>query len=106
MKIENIKLNYFELVRLNDCDRRTIKKYNEGYEGKSLNRNKESKLDKYKENIKIKLELPGATIKGTYEYLKNNDVRIDISVMDFLSFKPSSIFFYLHKISDNNYLSF
>ena len=44
------------------------KKYNEGYEGKSIKRNKESRLDKYKEEIKVKSELPGSTIKGTYEY--------------------------------------
>lgn len=73
MKTENIKPNYSELARLHDCDRRTVKKYNEGYEGKPLNRNKESKLDKYKDEIKNKLELPGSTIKGTYEYFKSKD---------------------------------
>ena len=51
-------------------------KYNEGYEGKPQNRNKESRLDKYKEEIKIKLELPGSTIKGTYEYFKSKDDNI------------------------------
>lgn len=73
MKTENMKPNYSELARLHECDRRTIKKYNEGYEGKPIKRNKESRLDKYKEEIKIKLELPGSTIKGTYEYFKNKD---------------------------------
>jgi len=76
MKTENIKPNYSELARLHDCDRRTIKKYNEGYKGKPQNRNKESRLDKYKEEIKTKLELPGSTIKGTYEYFKNKDNNI------------------------------
>ena len=76
MKTENIKPNYSELARLHECDRRTIKKYNEGYEGKPIKRNKESRLDKYKEEIKTKLELPGSTIKGTYEYFKNKDDNI------------------------------
>lgn len=76
MKTENMKPNYSELARLHKCDRRTVKKYDQGYEGKPLNRNKESKLDKYKEDIKCKLELPGSTIKGTYEYFKEKDKNI------------------------------
>ena len=76
MKTENMKPNYSELARLHKCDRRTVKKYDQGYEGKPLNRNKESKLDKYKEDIKCKLELPGSTIKGTYEYFKDKDENI------------------------------
>ena len=73
MKTEGIKPNYAELARLHNCDYRTVKKYNNGYEGKPINRIKKSKLDKYKEDIKTKLELPGSTIKGTYEYFKSND---------------------------------
>lgn len=76
MKTENIKPNYSELARLHKCDRRTVKKYDEGYEGKSSNRSKESKLDKYKEDIKNKLHLPGSTIKGTYKYFKEKDSSI------------------------------
>lgn len=76
MKTENIKPNYSELARLHKCDRRTVKKYDNGYEGKSKNRIKESKLDKYREDIKIKLSLPGSTIKGTYEYFKEQDADI------------------------------
>lgn len=56
MKTNNIKLNYSELARLHSCDRRTVKKYDNGYEGKPTTRDKESKLDKYKEKIKSKLE--------------------------------------------------
>ena len=70
MKTNNIKPNYSELARLHSCDRRTIKKYDNLYEGKPTTRNKESKLDKYKKEIKSKLELPGSTIKGTYEFFK------------------------------------
>ena len=76
MKTEGIKPNYAELARLHNCDYRTVKKYNNGYEGKPINRIKKSKLDKYKEDIKTKLELPGSTIKGTYEYFKSNDETI------------------------------
>ena len=76
LKTQNIKPNYSELARLHNCDRRTVKKYDNGYEGKPKNRNKESKLDKYKDDIKTKLELPGSTIKGTYEYFKGIDNNI------------------------------
>ena len=76
MKTEGIKPNYAELARLHNCDYRTVKKYNNGYEGKPINRIKKSKLEKYKEDIKTKLELPGSTIKGTYEYFKSNDETI------------------------------
>ena len=76
LKTQNMKPNYSELARLHNCDRRTVNKYDNGYEGKPKNRNKESKLDKYKEDIKTKLELPGSTIKGTYEYFKEIDNNI------------------------------
>lgn len=76
MKTNNIKPNYSELARLHKCDRRTVKKYDNGYEGKPINRDKESKLDKYKEDIKVKLELPGSTIKGVFQYFKEQDENI------------------------------
>lgn len=76
MKTNNIKPNYSELARLHKCDRRTVKKYDNGYEGKPIKRDKESKLDKYKEDIKVKLELPGSTIKGVFQYFKEQDENI------------------------------
>ena len=76
MKTNNIKPNYSELARLHKCDRRTFKKYDYGYEGKPIKRDKESKLDKYKEDIKIKLELPGSTIKEVFQYFKEQDENI------------------------------
>lgn len=76
MKTNNIKPNYSELARLHKCDRRTVKKYDNGYEGKPVNRDKESRLDKYKEDIKLKLELPGSTIKGVFQYFKEKDENI------------------------------
>mgnify|MGYP000341126875 CR=1 FL=1 len=75
METLNIKPNYSELARIYECDRRTVKKYNDGYTKENTKRKKPSKLDEYKENIKSKLELPGATINGTYQYFKkNNDI--------------------------------
>lgn len=73
MKTLNIKPNYSELSRIYNCDRRTIKKYNEGYCKENPRRKKGSKFDSYKDDIKRKLELPGATIHGTYQYFKNQN---------------------------------
>lgn len=66
-----IKPNYAELGRKYGKDPRTIKKYNEGYEGKAKNRKRPSKLDKYKEEIKEKANYAGSTIKGVYQYMKD-----------------------------------
>ena len=51
-------------------------------------------IEKYKDEIKIKLELPGSTIKGTYEYFKNKDdnppyivVKLKNSKFDYLIYK-------------------
>lgn len=75
METLNIKPNYSELARIYECDRRTVKKYNDGYTKENIKRKKPSKLDEHKENIKSKLELPGATINGTYQYFKkDNDI--------------------------------
>ena len=98
MKTENIKPNYSELARLHECDRRTIKKYNEGYEGKPVKRNKESRLDKYKEEIKTKLELPGSTIKGTYEYFKNKDLLEHKESLP----EPEEEYYYYEEYNNNN----
>lgn len=68
----DIKPNYSELARKFKCDPRTVKKYNNGYEGKPKTRKRNSKLEKYKSEIKEKINYVGATIKGVYEYMKNN----------------------------------
>ena len=70
MKSLKIKPNYSELSRIYKLDRRTIEKYNNGYSKENLKRNKKSKLDEIKEEIKEKLELPGITISGLYQYFK------------------------------------
>lgn len=71
LKTLNIKLNYSELSRKYKIDRRTIEKYNNGYEPKT-NRKRKSKLDTLKDEIQEKLQLPGATIVGVYQYFLNN----------------------------------
>lgn len=71
-----MKPNFSELARIYGIDRRTVKKYYEGYEGKPKNRNKPSKLDKYYDEIKSKLAIKGVTVKGVYEYLKSKDETI------------------------------
>ena len=70
MKSLKIKPNYAELSRLYNFDRRTIEKYNNGYNKNNIKRNKKSKLDEVKDEIKEKLELPGITISGLYQYFK------------------------------------
>lgn len=62
------KPNYSELSRIYKVDRRTIEKYNNGYSKSEIKRNRKSKLDKYYDEIKEKLELPGITITGLYQY--------------------------------------
>ena len=43
METLNIKPNYSELARIYECDRRTVKKYNEGYTKENIKRKKPSK---------------------------------------------------------------
>ena len=44
LKLSNIKPNFSELARQYGMDRRTVKKYYDGYEGKPAHRDKPSKL--------------------------------------------------------------
>lgn len=71
LKTMNIKPNYSELARQYGVDRRTIKKYYNGYEGKAKTRNKSSKIDKYQSEIIMKLSIRGVSVKGVYEYFKD-----------------------------------
>lgn len=75
MKTLNIKPNFSELSRIYKVDRRTIKRYNEGYSRENTRVIRKSKLDKFKDEIKEKLELPGITITGLYQYfIKEEDI--------------------------------
>lgn len=69
LKEMNLKPNYSALAREYGCDRRTVKKYNNGYTGGVKTRNKKSKLDSYYEIIKEKLQYKGIHIKSVYEFL-------------------------------------
>lgn len=73
MKTLNIKPNFSELSRIYKVDRRTIKRYNEEYSRENTKVIRKSKLDKFKEEIKEKLELPGVTITGLYQYFRKEE---------------------------------
>lgn len=68
MNTLNIQPNYSELSKIYKIDRRTIKKYNNGYDKNKTIITRVSKLDEFKNEIKEKLEIPGATISGVYQY--------------------------------------
>jgi len=72
LKTLNIKPNYSELQRTYHIDRRTIKKYNNGYNKSNSNRKPKSEISKIREEIKEKLELPWTTISGVYQYFKDD----------------------------------
>ena len=69
LKLSDIKPNFSELARFYDLDRRTVKKYYDGYEGKAAHRNKPSKLDKHYDLIKQKLSIRGANVRAVYEFI-------------------------------------
>lgn len=64
-----IKPNYAALGRKYGMDWRTVKKYHKGYEGKPSTRNKGSKLDDYRQEIKDKLTIRRITVRGVYEFM-------------------------------------
>lgn len=72
MKTLNIKPNFSELSRIYKIDRRTIKKYNNGYCRENIKIIRKSKLDNLKDEIKEKLELPGITVTGLYQYFSKD----------------------------------
>lgn len=71
LKLSNIKPNFSELARLYDLDRRTVKRYYDGYEGKPKHHNKSNRLDEHYDLIKTKLSLRGANVRAVYEYIKD-----------------------------------
>lgn len=70
-----MKPNYSELARMHGISRQTISKYDKGFIKKET-RDKKSKLDPYRGEIKEKINLPGATITGVYKYFYNKDKTI------------------------------
>lgn len=69
LKLNESKPNFSELSRMYDVDRRTVKKYYDGYEGKPAHHNKSSKLDMYEPLIREKLSIKGTTVKAVYEFM-------------------------------------
>ena len=83
LKLSNIKPNFSELARLYDLDRRTVKRYYDGYEGKPKHHNKSSRLDEHYDLIKTKLSLRGANVSAVYEYIKDE---VDSSIGTYSNF--------------------
>ncbi len=73
LRVVNLKPNFSELARIYGIDRRTVKKYWNGYQGKPKTRNKPSKLDKYFEKIAMLMSIKGITIRAAYERLKDEE---------------------------------
>ena len=65
----DMKPNFSDLSKKYGFDRRTIKKYYEGYKGKAKNRIKKSILDEFKDIITLKLAIKGVKVKSVYEFL-------------------------------------
>jgi len=80
-----LKPNFSELARMYGFDRRTVKKYYEGYVGKPKTRNKSSKLDKHLDKITEKLQIKGVNIKAVYEYFVDKEPDIG-SYSNFLKY--------------------
>ena len=55
LKLSDLKPNFSELARQYELDRRTVKRYYDGYEGKPANHHKPSKLDPYKDIMQTNL---------------------------------------------------
>lgn len=72
----DIKPNFSQLSREYGIDRRTIKKYYDGYEGKPKTRERMSRLDKYRPLIQEKMAIKGISIRAVYEYLHDIDSTI------------------------------
>lgn len=70
MKIAEIKPNYRALGIKHNIDQRTVKKYHEGYEGKSKVRKKPSQLDKYFNEINDKFDTTTAKVSSIFKYFE------------------------------------
>lgn len=69
LKMSDTKPNFSELARMYNLDRRTVKKYYEGYTGKPAHRDKSSILDQYQDIIKTKLAIKGINMMSVYQFL-------------------------------------
>ena len=89
LKLNESKPNFSELARMYDVDRRTVKKYYDGYSGKPTHHKKSSKLDKYESLIKNKLSIKGTTVKAVYEFIISE---VDSNIGTYSNFNK-----YIHK---------
>ena len=69
LKLSKQKPNFSELARFYGYDRRTIKKYYDGYKGKPSRHNKSSRLDAHRALIETKLKIRGSNIRAVYEFV-------------------------------------
>ena len=72
LKTLGINPNYTALGREYGMDPRTVKKKYLGIENQKQGRKEGSRLDKYREIIKDKLNIPGVNIKATYKFVTMN----------------------------------
>ena len=70
MKSKGVIPNFSELSRQFHVDRRTVKKYYDGYEGKARHHKKSSKLDIYYDEIKERLSLYRGPLYQSYNYFR------------------------------------
>ena len=79
LKLSDIKPNFSELARFYDLDRRTVKKYYDGYEGKTAHRNKPSKdysgilvTDSLQQYHLIEKKLPNVTNANCWAHARRS----------------------------------
>lgn len=68
LKLTNSKPNFSELARIYGHDRKTIKRYYDGYEGKPKHHTRSSMLDEHCELIRNKLSIKGTNIMAVYQF--------------------------------------
>jgi transposase len=83
-KLTKTKPNFSALSREYGIDRRTIKKYYDGYEGKPANRAPHSKLDQYEDLLRSKFTIRGATFRSVYEFML---AEVDDSIGTYSNFR-------------------
>jgi transposase len=76
IRLFEMKPNFSELARSYGVDRRTVKKYYNGYEGKPKTRNKTSMLDQHYDTIRTKLQIIGTTVRAVYEYFIDQGIDV------------------------------
>lgn len=84
LKEYGIKPNFSELARTYGVDRRTVKKMYLGKISKQKKQTKSSKLDKHKELIKTKLEIPGCNMRAIYEFIIDS---VDTDIGSYSNFR-------------------